>query len=100
MSYIVVDKTVFDEAVEWVNENFTEIPKDDLLRLYAYYKIANGMRHESSNKQPTVSVFKVNAIMQVLHLSIVVSQERYSAIAQKLKKWISPAIGQFAVRYA
>ena len=50
MSYIAAEKTTFNEAVDWVNENFTKIPKDDLLRLYAYYKIANGMRHESNNK--------------------------------------------------
>ena len=86
MSYIVVDKTAFDEAVEWVNENFTEIPKDDLLRLYAYYKIANGMRHESSNKHPIVSAFKANAIMQVSHLSIDIAQDRYSALVEKLKQ--------------
>jgi diazepam-binding inhibitor (GABA receptor modulating acyl-CoA-binding protein) len=86
MSYIVVDKTAFDEAVEWVNENFTEIPKDDLLRLYAYYKIANGMRHESNNKQPIVSAFKANAIMQVSHLSIDIAQERYSDLVEKLKQ--------------
>ena len=86
MSYIAIEKTPFDEAVKWVNENFTQIPKDDLLRLYAYYKIANGMRHEKSDKQPIVSAFKVNAIMQVSHLSIVVAQERYSALVQKLKQ--------------
>ena len=62
MSYIVVDKTAYDEAVEWINKNYAEIPKDDLLRLYAYYKIAKGMRHESNNKQPIVSAFKANAI--------------------------------------
>ena len=86
MSYIAVGKTPFDEAVKWVNENFTKISKDDLLRLYAYYKIANGMRHESSNKHPIVSAFKANAIMQVSHLSNVVAQERYSALVQKLKQ--------------
>ena len=86
MSYIAVGKTLFDEAVKWVNENFTKISKDDLLRLYAYYKIANGMRHESSNKHPIVSAFKANAIMQVSHLSIVLAQERYSALVQKLKQ--------------
>ena len=86
MSYIAVGKTLFDEAVKWVNENFTKISKDDLLRLYAYYKIANGMRHESSNKHPIVSAFKANAMMQVSHLSIVVAQERYSALVQKLKQ--------------
>ena len=86
MSYIAVGKTPFDEAVKWVNENFTKISMDDLLRLYAYYKIANGMRHESSNKHPIVSAFKANTIMQVSHLSIVVAQERYSALVQKLKQ--------------
>ena len=35
MSYIAVDKSAFDEAIEWVNENFAEIPKYDLLHLYA-----------------------------------------------------------------
>ena len=86
MSYVDVDKTAFDKAVEWVNENFTEIPKDDLLRLYAYYKIGNGMRHGSNNKQPIVSAFKANAIMQVSHLSIDVAQERYNALVEKLKQ--------------
>ena len=86
MSYIAVGKTPFDEAVKWVNENFTKIPKDDLFRLYAYYKIANGMRHESSNKHPIVTAFKANAIMQVSHLSIDIAQDRYSALVEKLKQ--------------
>jgi acyl-CoA-binding protein len=86
MSYIVVNTTAFDEAVEWVNENFNKIPKDDLLRLYAYYKIAYGMRHEPNNKQPIVSGFKSNAIMQVSHLSIDIAQDRYSALVKKLKQ--------------
>lgn len=86
MSFIVVHKTAFDEAVEWVNENFTEIPKDDLLRLYAYYKIANEMQHGSNSKQPIVSAFKANAIMQVSHLSIDTAQKRYSALVEKLKQ--------------
>ena len=65
---------------------FTEIPKDDLLRFYPFYKIANGMLREQNNKQPIVSAFKANAIMQVSHLSNVVAQERYSALVQKLKQ--------------
>ena len=86
MSYVVLDNTVFYEAVAWVNESFTDIPKDNLLRLYAYYKIANGMRHEQNNKQPIVSAFKANAIMQVSHLSIDIAQDRYSALVEKLKQ--------------
>ena len=69
-----------------MNENFAEIPKDDLLRLYAFYKIANGMRHEQNNKQPIVSAFKANSIMQVSHLSIDMAQARYSALVEKLKQ--------------
>lgn len=52
MSYIVVDETAFDKAVAWMNDNFTDIPKDDLLRLYAYYKIANKIGHQPNNKHP------------------------------------------------
>ena len=60
MSYIVVDKTAFDEAVAWVNDNYTNIPKDDLLRFYAYYKIENGIIHQPCNKQPIVSALKAS----------------------------------------
>ena len=86
MSYIVVDKTAFDKAIEWVNENFAEIPKDDLLRLYAFYKIANGVRHEQNNKETIVSAFKANSIMQLSNLSIDMAQARYSALAEKLNQ--------------
>jgi diazepam-binding inhibitor (GABA receptor modulating acyl-CoA-binding protein) len=85
MSYRADLRTDFDRAVDWVNENYPNIPKDDLLRLYAYYKIANGMQHEQNNKQPIVSAFKANAIMQVSHLSIDIAQDRYSALVEKLK---------------
>ena len=86
MSYIAVDKSAFDEAIEWVNENFAEIPKYDLLRLYAFYKIANGVRHEQNNKQPFVSAFKANSIMWVSDLSIDMAQPHYSALIKKLKQ--------------
>ena len=86
MSCIVVDKTAYDEAVEWINKNYAEIPKDDLLRLYAYYKIAKRIRHESNNKQPIVSAFKANAIMQVSHLEIEKGKDYYSALVEKLKQ--------------
>ena len=86
MSYIAVDKSAFDEAIEWVNENFAEIPKYDLLRLYAFYKIANGVRHEQNNKQPIMSAFRANSIIQVSHLLIEMAQARYRALVEKLKQ--------------
>jgi len=86
MSILVASSIDFDQAVDWVNENFTKIPKDDLLRLYAYYKIANGIRHESNNKQPIVSAFKANAIMQVTHLSEETARNYYAVLVEKLKR--------------
>ena len=81
MSYIVVDKTAFDEAVAWGSTIIIPIfPKDDLLRFYAYYKIENGILHQPCNKQPIVSALKANAIMQLSHLSIEMAQDRYSAL--------------------
>ena len=86
MSYIVLNDTDFEKAVDWVIENYTIIPMDDLLRLYALYKISNGMRHESNNNQPIVSAFKANAIMQVGHLSNDDAHNQYVALVEKLKK--------------
>jgi acyl-CoA-binding protein len=85
MSFLVANSTDFDRAVDWVNENYTKIPKDNLLRLYAYYKIANGIRHQSNNKQPIVSAFKANAIMQVAHLSDKTARNHYAALVEKIK---------------
>ena len=39
-----------------------------------------------TNKQPIVSAFKANEIMQVSHLSIDIAQKRYSALVEKLKQ--------------
>ena len=43
MNDVIVKTTDFEIAVAWVTENFMSISKDDLLRLYAFYKLANGM---------------------------------------------------------
>jgi len=56
------------------------------LRLYAFYKISNGVRHEQNNKQTIVSAFKANSIMQLSNLSIDMAQTRYSALAEKLNQ--------------
>ena len=62
------------------------IPKDGLLRLYALYKVANGMRHEPNNRQPIVSAFKVNAIMQATHLSSDRAKKECVGLVNKLKQ--------------
>jgi diazepam-binding inhibitor (GABA receptor modulating acyl-CoA-binding protein) len=85
MNDAVIKSTEFEKAVAWVNENFNAIPKDDLLRLYAFFKVAKGVRHEPNNIQPIVSAFKVNAIMQATHLSNNTAKKRYIALVKKLK---------------
>ena len=68
-----------------VTENFMSIIKDDLLRLYAFHNVTNGMRHEPNNRQRIVSPFKINAIMQATHLSIDTSKKEYVGLVNKLK---------------
>ncbi|MGB0773335.1 MAG: acyl-CoA-binding protein [Flavobacteriaceae bacterium] len=86
MNDVIVKTTDFEIAVAWVTKNFMTIPKDDLLRLYAFYKVANGMRHEPNNRQPIVSAFKVNAIMQATHLSSDTAKREYVGLVSKLKQ--------------
>ena len=85
MNDVIVITTDFEIAVAWVTENLMSIPKNDLLRLYAFFKVANGMRHEPNNRQPIVSAFKVNAIMQVTHLSSDRAKKEYVGLVNKLK---------------
>jgi diazepam-binding inhibitor (GABA receptor modulating acyl-CoA-binding protein) len=86
MNDVIVKTTDFETAVAWVTENFKSIPKDDLLRLYAFFKVANGMRHEPNDRQPIVSAFKVNAIIQATHLSSDRAKKEYVGLANKLKQ--------------
>ena len=86
MNDVIVKTTDFEIAVAWVTKNFMTISKDDLLRLYAFYKVANGMRHEPNNRQPIVSAFKVNAIMQATHLSSDTAKREYVGLVNKLKQ--------------
>ena len=85
MNDVIVKTTDFEIAVDWLTENFMTIPKGDLLRLYAFYKVANGMSHEPNNRQPIVSAFKFNAIMQVTHLSSDRAKKEYVGLVNKLK---------------
>ncbi|WP_276165759.1 acyl-CoA-binding protein [Zobellia alginiliquefaciens] len=56
--------TDFDKAVEFMN-NFTEpLPADLLLKLYAYYKIANRNYSNPGSSTPLINAFKANALIQ------------------------------------
>lgn len=54
----------FEKAVETIN-NYTElIPADLLLKLYAYYRIANSNFSHPGSKTPLINAFKANALIQ------------------------------------
>ena len=52
MNDVIVKTTDFEIAVAWVTENFMSIPKDDLLRLYAFFKVANGCAMNQTTDNP------------------------------------------------
>ena len=72
---------------------------DDLLRLYAFYNVTNGMRHEPNNRQPIVSPFKVNYIIQATHLSINTAKKSMWGWSINPKKRINPVVWRFASRF-
>lgn len=61
--------TDFAQAVEYVNRYTRPIPADLLLKLYAYYKIANGNYDDPGSDTPLINAFKANALIQARNIS-------------------------------
>lgn len=59
----------FQNTVEFVNAYAEPIPADVLLKLYAYYKIANANFDNPASKTPLINAFKANALFQAQNLS-------------------------------
>ncbi len=59
----------FQKAVEFVNNYESPIPADLLLKLYAYYKIANENFDNPGSKTPLINAFKANALIQAKNVS-------------------------------
>lgn len=80
-------KDKFLKTVDFVN-NFTEpLPADLLLKLYAYYKIANENKADPGSKTPLINAFKANALIQAKNLSKKQAMKKYIALVDKeLKK--------------
>ncbi|HDZ03724.1 hypothetical protein LCGC14_0346620 [marine sediment metagenome] len=73
----------FEETVTLVN-NFTEpIPADILLKLYAYYKIANSNFDNPGSKTPLINAFKANALFQAKNMSKKKAMRAYIELATK-----------------
>lgn len=54
----------FEEAVAYVSGYTEPLPADLLLKLYAYYKIANKNYDNPGSKTPLINAFKANALIQ------------------------------------
>lgn len=67
----------FEEAVNKVNSYTDPLPADLLLRLYAYYKIANKIDSSPGSRKPLINAFKINALFQARNLSEKQAKEKY-----------------------
>lgn len=73
----------FREAVSKVN-NYTEpLPADLLLKLYAYYKIANKNYDNPGSKKPLINAFKANALFQSKNVTEEEAKENYIELVKK-----------------
>ncbi|MEO1485382.1 MAG: acyl-CoA-binding protein [Bacteroidota bacterium] len=75
--------TKFKEAVDFINEYTHPLPADLLLKLYAYYKIANKNYNNPGSKTPLINAFKANALIQAQNISMEEAMRQYIAIVEK-----------------
>lgn len=54
----------FEASVAYVNSYTELIPADLLLKLYAYYKVANQNYEHPGSKSELINAFKANALIQ------------------------------------
>jgi acyl-CoA-binding protein len=78
----------FEEAVETASKmTQSSLPQDVQLRLYAFYKQATfgTANYNSSEHFDLRNAFKTNAWIQISHLSIEESKEKYIEIINSLQ---------------
>lgn len=77
----------FSNAVAFVNGYSEPLPADLLLKLYAYYKIANENQNHPGSRTPLINAFKANALIQAKNVSRTEAMRRYIKLVKKeLKK--------------
>lgn len=72
----------FLDAVACVNDFDKPLPADILLKLYAYYKIANRNSNNPQSKTPLINAFKANALIQAQNVGRVEAMKNYIAIVE------------------
>jgi acyl-CoA-binding protein len=75
--------TEFQEAVTFVNGYVDPLPADFLLKLYAYYRIANNNFNHPGSRTPLINAFKANALIQAKNLTPEEAMENYIALVDK-----------------
>ena len=72
----------FKKAVNYLNSYTKPLPADILLKLYAYYKVANKNFDNPSSKKPLINAFKANALFQAQNVSEDEAKKQYIAIVE------------------
>ncbi len=73
----------FLNAVDAVNNYTDPLPADLLLKLYAYYKIANKNLNNPRSKTPLINAFKANALIQAQKVKPEEAMEFYIDLVKK-----------------
>lgn len=73
----------FKEAVDLVNSYTDPLPADLLLKLYAYFKIANKNFANPGSKTPLINAFKANALIQAKNISREEAMKKYISLVKK-----------------
>lgn len=73
----------FDAAVNFVNSYTEPLPADLLLKLYAYFKIANRNFDNPGSRTPLINAFKANALFQAKNISAEEAMQKYVALVEK-----------------
>nr|WP_297911874.1 acyl-CoA-binding protein [uncultured Allomuricauda sp.] len=76
--------TDFNEAVAYISAYDKPLPADTLLKLYAYYKIANKNFNHPGSKTPLINAFKANALIQAQSIGMEEAMIRYIQLAKTL----------------
>ncbi|BDW91571.1 MULTISPECIES: acyl-CoA-binding protein [Flavobacteriaceae] len=73
----------FNDAVDFVNDYTDPLPADLLLKLYAYFKIANKNFENPGSRTPLINAFKANALFQAKRISVKEAMEKYVELVEK-----------------
>lgn len=74
--------TRFEEAVAYVNGYTEPLPADLLLKLYAYFKVANKNFDNPGSRTPLINAFKANALFQAQNMTAKEAKEKYIALVE------------------